>query len=58
MNKFVNRISELFGLNDVSNHPELYYKQDHGMFYDLDKANTTLFHDSGTVPRNLRIRNL
>ena len=58
MNRIVNRISELFALDDVSNYPELYYKPDHDMFYDLDRATTTLFHDSGSLPRHMNIRDL
>jgi hypothetical protein len=58
MSKVINRISELFGLKDVSDYPELYYRRQTNLTTDLDRATGVLFTDSGSLPRNLRIRNL
>lgn len=58
MNNVLYRISELFGLKDVSNYPELYYRRQINLTTDLDRATGVMFSDSGTLPRNIRIRNI
>jgi hypothetical protein len=55
MNNFMNKVSELFGQNEVIHYPELYNKKTTGtdLSYSIMVASSAILHDTPSAPNSI-----